>query len=237
MTQHQTFLRFLSDVLARGEEPAEPAEPRCLSVTSQPSAERVSSGTCGTANSVEELGSAPHTGTAHPCGTGKTFPYQILKQHGSAVPQFRVHTGPCAPDGGPCATNESERSAIALVEGQVPAIYAAAFARLQVTWPLGMPDWEWQQVINDAGLFLDEWGQRAEHLGWTPDDLFAPPAEGQYRGGLVWRLQGRRVAAVLIKGALVYCSLRQASDGVTARDDQGQTIVWLRGERAGSQVR
>jgi hypothetical protein len=53
----------------------------------------------------------------------------------------------------------------------------------------------------------------------------------------VWRLQGRRVAAVLIKGALVYCSLRQASDGVTARDDQGQTIVWLRGERAGSQVR
>jgi hypothetical protein len=100
-----------------------------------------------------------------------------------------------------------------------------------------MPDWEWQQVINDAGLFLDEWGQRAEHLGWTPDDLFAPPAEGQYRGGLVWRLQGRRVAAVLIKGALVYCSLRQASDGVTARDDQGQTIVWLRGERAGSQVR
>ena len=237
MTQHQTFLRFLSDVLARGEEPAEPAEPRCPSMTSQPSAERVSSGTCGTVNSVEEIGSAPRTGTARPCGTGKRLERQRLQRPGSAVPQFRDHASSWEPDEGPCASDESERSAIALVEGQVPAIYAAAFARLQVTRPLATPDWKWQQVINDAGLFLDEWGQRAEHLGWTPDDLFAPPVEGQYRGGLVWRLQGRRVAAVLIKGALVYCSLRQVSNGVTARDDQGQTIVWLRGARAGSQVR
>jgi hypothetical protein len=236
MTQHQTFLRFLSDVLARGEEPAEPAEPHCLSTTSQPSDQRVSSGTGGTANSVEEIGSAPHARPAHPCGTGKTFVHQELQQPGSAVPQFRDHAGSCEPDGGSCATDESERSAIALVEGQVPAIYAAAFAQLQVARSPGTPDWKWQQVINDAGLFLDEWGRRAEHLGWTPDELFAPPTEGEHRGGLVWRLQGRRVAAVLIKGALVYCSLRQESVGVTARDDQGQTIVWLRGEREGFQA-
>ncbi len=237
MTQHQTFLRFLSDVLARAEEPAEPAEPHCLSMTSQLQTKTLPVGTCGTGNSADGNGSARHTGRSHPCGTENFLVPQRLEPHGSAVPQFRDQAGPREPDGGSCATDERERSAIAHVDGQIPAIYAAGFARLQVTRPLGTSDWQWQQTINDAGLFLDRWGRRAEQLGWTSDDLFAPPAEAQHRGGLVWRLEGRRVAAMLVKGALVYCSLRQAAEEVPVRKEQGKTIVWLRGEMAGRHPR
>lgn len=233
MTQHQTFLRFLSDVLARGEEPAEPVGPRCLSMTSQPSAERLPSGTCGTENLVGGRGSAAHAGTPHLCGTTEIVVHQTLQRPGSAVPQFRDYASSGEPKAGCFPSDEEERSAIALVEGQVPAIYAVAFAQLQVNRPPGPPEWMWRQAINDAGLFLDEWGRRAEHLGWAPDDLFSPPIEGQPCGGLVWRLQGRRVAAVLITGAVVYCSLRRPQDGDLVREEQGRTIVWLRGSTSG----
>ena len=237
MTQHQKFLRFLSDVLARAEEPAEPAEPHCLTKALRCSAEKPPGGTRGTVSSGDEPGAALHTERQDPCGTAELQHEQRLSLSGSAVPQFRKEEASCEREAGCSMFDEGERSAIALVEGHVPAVYASAFARLQVTRPFGTSDWQWQQTINDAGLFLDRWGRRAEQLGWTPDDLFAPPVEAQHRGGLVWRLEGRRVAAVLVKGALVYCSLRQAAKEVPVAEAQGRMIVWLRGEMAGRHPR
>ncbi len=237
MTQHHKFLHFLSDVLAQAEEPAEPTEPHCLTKALRCSAEKLPGGTRGTVSSDDEPGSALHTETPDPCGTVELQHEQRLSWSGSAVPQFRKEEASCEREAGCSMSDEGERSAIALVEGHVPAVYAAAFARLQVARPLAVPDRQWQQTINDAGVFLDEWGQRAEHLGWTPDDLFAPPVEAHHRGGLVWRLEGRRVAAVLVKGALVYCSLRQVANGVPVREAQSKTIVWLRGEMAGRHLR
>ena len=30
----------------------------------------------------------------------------------------------------------------------------------------------WQQVLDDAGRFLDRWGNQAHELGWNAADLF-----------------------------------------------------------------
>ena len=85
-----------------------------------------------------------------------------------------------------------ERKGMAM--GAVPEIYLDAWARLQVQKPVRVSDDEWGQAINDAGRFLDAWGELAAELQWTPDDLFAVPRDGR-PGGLVWRLQGDSVEA------------------------------------------
>jgi hypothetical protein len=82
-------------------------------------------------------------------------------------------------------------------EGGVPAVYARAFATLQLACPTGVPEPRWRQAISDSGLFLDEWGQMAEHLGWTARDLFdlhsTAPLSRMDHMGLVWLLKGERV--------------------------------------------
>ncbi len=99
-----------------------------------------------------------------------------------------------------------ERIAMAL-EGGVPALYAEAFARMQVSCPAGMSSARWQQAINDAGCFLDAHGAAAAALGWRADDLFSPT-------GLVWALAGNTVTclspsqAVLSDGRVVTKELR-----------------------------
>ncbi len=57
-----------------------------------------------------------------------------------------------------------ERIAMAL-EGGVPALYAEAFAQMQVGCPAGMSSARWEQAVNDAGLFLDAHGAAAAALG------------------------------------------------------------------------
>ncbi len=96
----------------------------------------------------------------------------------------------------------AERIAMAL-EGGVPALYAEAFAMMQVRCPTGMSAARWQQAINDAGCFLDAHGAAA--LGWGADDLFSP-------AGLVWALAGETVTslssveAMLSDGRILRCS-------------------------------
>jgi hypothetical protein len=83
-----------------------------------------------------------------------------------------------------------ERKAMAM--GSVPEPFLDAWARLQLQWPYAMPEAHWQQAIDDAGRFLDQWGSVAFTLDWTPGDLFDVPANGK-PGGLVWSLQGETV--------------------------------------------
>ena len=89
---------------------------------------------------------------------------------------------------GSCPTSPEldERQAIAEMEGRVPPSYSAGFARLQLTQPPGLSVLRWLQAVDDAGRFLDAFGQPAQALGWRADDLFRPD-------GLVLALQGAHV--------------------------------------------
>jgi hypothetical protein len=79
-----------------------------------------------------------------------------------------------------------ERQAVAEIEGGIPALYSAGFARLQLTPQPGLSVPRWLQAVDDAGRFLDAFGQQAQAMGWQADDLFRPD-------GLVRTLQGARV--------------------------------------------
>jgi hypothetical protein len=109
--------------------------------------------------------------------------------------------------------DEAEREAIAIELGGVPKIYAAEFARLQAQPPAEVPRERWDQFINDAGLFFNQWGKQAEALGWRGDELFGldPIAPmGRYdRMGLIWLLKGERVVSITatearLSGGLTY---------------------------------
>ncbi len=86
----------------------------------------------------------------------------------------------------PTTSELDERQAIAEINGGVPPLYSAGFARLQLTPPPGLSVPRWLQAVDDAGRFLDAFGQPAQALGWRADDLFRPD-------GLVPALQGAYV--------------------------------------------
>ena len=73
---------------------------------------------------------------------------------------------------------------------QIPAAFKIPWARFQSTsWPdidLNRRD----ELIADAGLFLDAWAKDADGSDWSASDLFDRPS------GLIWRLKGRKVAAL-----------------------------------------
>ncbi|WP_133239436.1 hypothetical protein [Microvirga sp. KLBC 81] len=86
----------------------------------------------------------------------------------------------------PASSDLDERQAIAEVEGGIPPLYSAGFARLQLTPPPGLSVPQWLEAVDDAGRFLDAFGQQAQAIGWRADDLFRPD-------GLVQTLQGAHV--------------------------------------------
>ncbi len=91
------------------------------------------------------------------------------------------------------------------LEGGVPALYAEAFAQMQVSCPTGMSSARWQQAVNDAGLFLDAHGAAAAALGWRAEDLFAPT-------GLVWALEGETVTCLSSSQAVLSDSRRMSKE-------------------------
>ncbi|HEY8381583.1 MAG TPA: hypothetical protein VIL09_05465 [Microvirga sp.] len=92
--------------------------------------------------------------------------------------------------GGDAADGEArERQAIAEVEGGVPALYSPAFATLQMTPPAGVSVPRWLALVDEAGRFLDAFGEQAAALGWSERDLFG-------RGGLILSLDGTGVVAL-----------------------------------------
>ncbi len=111
---------------------------------------------------------------------------------------------------GSCPTSPDldERQAIAEIEGGIPPLYSAGFARLQLTPPPGLSVLRWLQAVDDAGRFLDAFGQPAQALGWRADDLFRPD-------GLVPALQGAYVTKLTSTTAVL-------SDGrsVSRREQQ-----------------
>src|ERR671912_1525389 len=74
----------------------------------------------------------------------------------------------------PMSPELGERQAIAEMEGGIPPLYSAGFARLQLTPPPGLSVSRWLQAVDDAGRFLDAFGQQAQAMGWQADDLLRP---------------------------------------------------------------
>jgi hypothetical protein len=66
--------------------------------------------------------------------------------------------------------------------------------------------------VNDAGIFLDQWGREAERLGWAAEELFGlhpdAPIARYDRMGLLWMLKGQRVLALTARGARLSDGLR-----------------------------
>jgi hypothetical protein len=99
-----------------------------------------------------------------------------------------------------CRDPEIEERA-ALAAGSVPPLYLDAWARLQCQQPSPVSQERWRTTINDGGLFLDAWGEQAAELGWTAGELFDVPHDGE-RGGLIWFMQGERIAGLHAQRAL-----------------------------------
>jgi len=76
----------------------------------------------------------------------------------------------------------------------VPRVYADAFAVFMDRCPDGADEARWRLAIDDAGRFLDAWGNRAADLGWTTADLFDWSPSGC--SGLAWEIAGRAVLAL-----------------------------------------
>jgi hypothetical protein len=74
---------------------------------------------------------------------------------------------------------------------------------------------DWQQAVNDGRQFIVQWGEQAEKLGWTADELFGlhdPPEHPgpTYRRlsrydviGLIWLLHGRPVVDLTADRAVI----------------------------------
>jgi hypothetical protein len=104
--------------------------------------------------------------------------------------------------------DEAEREAIAVELGGVPIIYAAAFAHLQAHAPPEVPLERWHQFVNDAGIFLDQWGCEAERLGWRAEELFGlhpeAPMARYDQMGFIWMLNGERAVALTATRRLTF---------------------------------
>lgn len=85
-----------------------------------------------------------------------------------------------------------EREAMAL-EGGVSPAFAHVFAALQVARPTSVSLSRWHQAIDDAGIFLDTWGDAAARLGWTARDVIGPQLTPT---ALAWALNGAQVISI-----------------------------------------
>ena len=102
-------------------------------------------------------------------------------------------------------------------------VIEAAFQQLSASCPAHVDAADWQQAVEDGRVFLTQWGEQAETLGWSADDLFglAPVPDNPHHSyrrlsrhdltGLIWLLRGRPVVAMTETSAAV----QGAGGGVT----------------------
>ena len=98
-------------------------------------------------------------------------------------------------------TRLEERAAIIEVDGYIPRDWAEALAQLDPNLPpAGVSAERWLLFINDCGQFLDAgWFERAQQIGWGPEELFGYDRENPPRcalGGLLWELSGAKLIAL-----------------------------------------
>ena len=92
---------------------------------------------------------------------------------------------------GPDVAEIDERAGIA--SDSVPALYLDTWARLNCQKPASVSEAEWRLALDEAGRFLDAWGEDAAAMQWSAGELFDVPRAGRPRG-LVWQLKGARAS-------------------------------------------
>src|SRR5262245_1358578 len=77
--------------------------------------------------------------------------------------------------------NESdERSGVEAPHISCNSFLSLPLGELERRCPDFVPVARWRQAIKDGHRFVSQWGEQAEALGWTVDDLFGlhePPAK------------------------------------------------------------
>jgi hypothetical protein len=118
----------------------------------------------------------------------------------------------------PMFADFEERAAIVEEGAGVPRAWAEAFAILANSCPPSTLDPEtWNELINAAGVFLDEWGSQAAALGWAAEELFGLDAKSPVQEHDVSR------AALFLGGARVIAMTQ--SRLVLRRDGDLRTIT------------
>jgi hypothetical protein len=95
----------------------------------------------------------------------------------------------------------------ALAWGHAQTRIFDAFAALERGCPDAVPVARWREAVDDGSRFLGQWGEQAEALGWTAEDLFGlhptAPLARYDSMGLVWLLRGRKVVALTATAATI----------------------------------
>ena len=119
-----------------------------------------------------------------------------------------------------------ERAALIEYGPAVPRAWAEGFARLDCATPVGgFREDRWRRLIDDGGVFLDQWGNEAAALGWNVADVFGvdptvPDARFD-RMGLLPLIAGGRVVSI-------------DTNSATIRTKTGGILRYRRTERTGS---
>jgi hypothetical protein len=184
--------------LARGEIPSVPASPSTSPVAPvAPVAAKARTSATGFATGVS------HCIYSVTGATGEIYRYASNRDR--KLVALPVATCSAAAKTSEFEVDRAEREAVAIELGGVPEIYASAFAQIQANAPPEVPLERWHQFINDAGIFLDQWGREAERQGWKAEELFGlhpdVPMARYDRMGLIWVLKGERVVALTTTGA------------------------------------
>lgn len=131
-----------------------------------------------------------------------------------------VQKGPSQPNfehsehsehGCPSSFRDDFEERASIIQGNgIPREWAEGYSILcTMMRPKAYSEERWQQIINDAGVFLDVWGRKAAALGWMALDVFGvnPNApEFRFDGmGLVALLQGRKVCTIKADAAALDC--------------------------------
>ena len=117
--------------------------------------------------------------------------------------------------------SQEERAAIAEHDANVPREWADGFARLcTIPRPAAVTPRRWEQIIDDAGRFMDRWAAKAAALGWKTMDVFgchdAKPDARLDAAGLVWLICGNEVV-VIGPNAVILRTLSGATHTIRAR--------------------
>jgi hypothetical protein len=113
-----------------------------------------------------------------------------------------------------CRTSERDRSVAQNAAGtmpdensatDVPAPYVQSFKALESACPDEVPKDRWLRCLDDARPFFRRWGQQAQRLGWSPQDLMGlhptAPLARYDQMGLLWALRGQTVIDLGAKAA------------------------------------
>ena len=80
-----------------------------------------------------------------------------------------------------------------------------AFKALRAACPAEVPKDRWLRCLDDARPFFKRWGQQAQRLGWSPQDLMGlhptAPLARHDQMGLLWALRGQTVIDLGAKAA------------------------------------